>query len=90
MKKVLNCFPGRGASGQAIVEVVLIMALLMATAYGAKEIFDEKKTVAKFISEPWETISGMMESGVWMKKNVARKEHPNHFKRMSAEEGETL
>ena len=88
MKKTLNRFPGRGTSGQAIVEIVLIMALLIGIAYAAKDILAQTKPVAQFISEPWKTIKGMMESGVWMKESDAREKHPNHFKRMSAERGE--
>ena len=75
-------------SGQAMMEAVLIMLCFMAISYGALTIFNTKKPVVEFISKPWKTISGMMESGSWKERGQAMEAHPNHFnKRMYSMEG---
>ena len=72
------------------------MVLLIAVGVGLftivkNQFFEEEAPVAKFISTPWKTIAGMMECGVWQpieptrsSDRSARKDHPNHFKRMLA------
>ncbi len=74
--------------GQAMMEAVLIMLCFMAISYWALEIFNTKKPVVEFITKPWKTISGMMESGSWKERGPGRSKHPNHFnERMYSRKG---
>lgn len=87
--KVLNLFFKPSTKGQATVEIVLITVLFMAISiYMKDQIFNRIKPISSFISEPWKTINGMMESGVWMEKDSARANHPNHLKRMWVGKGD--
>ena len=75
--------------GQVTLEMVLLITLGVGLfAIVKKQFFEEATPVAKFITTPWKSISGMMESGVWKTKDEARKKHPNHFDRMVTGEGD--
>ena len=77
------------------VEMVLILTILIALVYLAKEkLFDptdhEKSAFYQFITGPWKAVLVMMESGVWdTKRPDGRTKHPNNFKRMQSEKGIT-
>ena len=69
--------------GQIAVEMVLILTVLVFTTYFIKDkLIQQQKIFTSFILSPWEQIAGMMESGVWEKREVSRHYHPNQFKRM--------
>ena len=69
--------------GQAMVELVLIMALLLGAAVLVRSQFIEKENIfTAFITTPWKRIGGMMESGVWEERDQALASHPGHFQRM--------
>ena len=80
----------RDKKGQMTVEMVLILTVLVGSAYLVKkELFDKPKNpFYRFVTEPWKSIAVMMESGVWLADpEEGRKHHPNHFKRIRAEKG---
>ena len=76
--------------GQMTVEMVLILAVLTATTYMVHQYFTTgdrtQKPAYQFVTGPWKTIAGMMESGKWMDKVSARAHHPNRWSRMYTEE----
>jgi len=80
----------RQKRGQITVEMVLLLAVMVAAVYMVQAGFKEHKPVYNFISGPWKTIGGMMESGSWAKRKPARENHPNHWKRMYAKRGMDL
>ncbi len=72
-----------GKKGQITVEMVLILAILLFIGYTVRSNFmDKHRLFSAFILTPWEQIGGMMESGVWGKRNQVRSKHPNQFSRM--------
>ena len=79
----------RQKKGQATVEMVLLLSAMIAVVYLVQTNFQTSKPIYNFISGPWKTIGGMIESGSWKKRASARDDHPNHWKRMYAKEGIT-
>ena len=77
--------------GQMTVETVLIISILVFLSFLVKkELFDDSDNnpIYKFISGPWLSVAGMMESGVWANRADAREKHPNHFTWMYSKKGE--
>lgn len=81
----------KSQKGQATVEMVLLLALMVAMSYLVLEFFkgDDRRNqpVYNFISGPWKTIGGMIESGSWAKRSDAMPDHPNYWRRMHSREG---
>ena len=77
----------KSQKGQATVEMVLLLAVMVTMSYLVLESFKSGKPVYKFISGPWKTISGMIESGNWAKRQDAMLNHPNYFRRMYSHKG---
>ena len=81
----------KSQKGQATVEMVLLLSLMVIMSYLVLKFFKsedkESQPVYNFISGPWKTIGGMIESGSWAKRSNARPNHPNYWKRMASEKG---
>ena len=84
-------------SGQATVEMVLITALLVGTCVFVLNKFQEyyrddpsKNPIYQFISGPWKATAGMIEAGVWEKRETAKSNHSNRAKRAYSAKGQTL
>ena len=94
MKKNLK----KNKTGQATVELVLILTIMIAGAYFALNKFQESRDsnpFYQFVSKPWKSIAGMMEAGTWIPCDSsdcdeARKKHPNYWSRMKTDEGENI
>ncbi len=87
---IKNKNKGQATKGQATVEMVLILTILLGISFYLKnELITGKDIFVKFITTPWTYIGGMMESGVWAKKDDAQKYHPNQMQRMWTVEGES-
>lgn len=52
-------------SGQAVVEAVLIIIVLLAMGRTVFSFIREQQLVQKMITQPWSYVSGMIECGVW-------------------------
>ena len=89
MKKKRNnlFFPPFWRRGQMTVEMVLLLALMISMSYLVLNEFKTIRPIYNFISGPWKTIGGMIESGSWQKIGDARRDHPNHWKRMYTPKG---
>ena len=77
----------KSQKGQATLEMVLILAVMISLSYLVLNEFKQGEIVHSFISKPWKTINGMIESGSWAERANARANHPNHFKRMYSQKG---
>lgn len=78
----------KSQKGQATVEMVLLLSAMVAMSYFVLKNFKETtKPVYNFISGPWKTIGGMIESGSWAKRPDAISNHPNYFRRMYSQRG---
>ena len=78
----------KSQKGQATVEMVLLLAVMVTMSYLVLKGFKEGKLVYNFISGPWKTIGGMIESGNWAKRQDAMENHPNYFRRMYSQRGD--
>ncbi len=77
----------KSQKGQATLEMVLILALLVTMGYLVKKGLKDGKVVHRFVAGPWKTVNGMIESGSWAKRQDAMANHPNYFRRMYSQEG---
>lgn len=76
-------------SGQMIVEMVLILSIFMFAVTFLSRQFEDIEPFDAFVTGPWKTIAGMIESGTWKEITDARIDHPNHFERMYSGQGDT-
>ncbi len=73
---------GRYQRGQVLIEMVLLGVVLIGILTMGVRVFREKKIVQNITQGPWETTSGMIESGVWGTPAETRPNHPNTMNRM--------
>jgi hypothetical protein len=67
-------------TGQAIIEAVLLIAVLFGiVSFIAKE-FKDDEIVKSLVSGPWLAISSMIANGNWQTKD-GEKSHPNYHSR---------
>ncbi|MNL29155.1 hypothetical protein D3C87_1508300 [compost metagenome] len=80
----------RNRKGQVLIENVLMMIVTIGFLLWATKYLREEKYLAKLISEPWQRIAGMIESGVWEPPKAAQAKHPNQLNRSLALDPRTL
>lgn len=68
--------------GQLLIEAVLLLTLLMGLWSLFSRYARDHKWFDSLVSGPWQTMSGMIESGTWQEPQKARKTHPNNFNRV--------
>ncbi|MDE0518512.1 MAG: hypothetical protein OXH36_03005 [Bdellovibrionales bacterium] len=88
-EQATNCMDLKKPKGQITVELVLLLVAMVGASYFVLNQFKlpNKNPFYNFISNPWKTIGGMIESGSWQKRAAAKSKHPNHWKRMFTTEG---
>ncbi len=67
--------------GQFLIETVLMMIVLLGLFFWATNQLKQSEIMSSLLEEPWQEVSGMIESGVWMKAKQARTNHPNQKER---------
>lgn len=72
--------------GQAMVESILIAALLVTVAVTASKVLRDAGFARKMLETPWSYLAGMMENGVWMPADKGHAFHPNHIDRHNSPE----
>lgn len=55
----------KNQKGQALLEGILLLAILMFVATGATKFLQDNKVAAKLVAEPWGKLAGMIECGTW-------------------------
>jgi len=55
----------KSQAGQAVLEGVLLLSILMFTATTVTKYLQDKKVAAKLVEKPWSRLAGMIECGVW-------------------------
>ena len=86
-EQATNCMDLKKPKGQITVELVLLLVAMVGASYLVLDQFKLQKPFYNFISNPWKTIGGMIESGSWQKRADAKTKHPNHWKRMFTTKG---
>ena len=55
------------------VEMILLLTVMVGMSYLVLKGFKTSRPIYNFISSPWKTIGGMIESGSWQKISDARR-----------------
>jgi hypothetical protein len=71
----------KGQSGQFVIEYVLLLTVTIAVFAAVTQQLKTNLTLSKLVSDPWEKVAGMAESGSWNPPADARTKHPNNFDR---------
>ncbi len=83
-------FSSHKASGQAIVEAVLIIILFLGGVTLVSSTFQEQEWVSRLVKGPWQRLSGLVQAGVWDIPERSRDVHPNKLIRAISLEGDKL
>lgn len=72
----------RSSKGQVLIEAVLLLTLVVGFWSVFSKAAKNGKWFSKMVDGPWESTSGMIETGVWRPAAQARPAHPNNFNRV--------
>ncbi len=67
-------------SGQASVEAVLLLALLISLGVVLTNQFESNQIISNLVSGPWRSIDGMIRHGSWQPAGQAIQSHPHNRK----------
>lgn len=71
----------KNQGGQMIVEAILILVLFMGFALVTANYFKDQEILKHMISDPWQSLAGMLQNGVWGSPDKTNAVHPNaHFR----------
>ncbi|MDZ4083240.1 MAG: hypothetical protein U1E10_09910 [Bdellovibrionales bacterium] len=87
MKKKLAGQLGK-QSGQATMEAVLIMLVVVTVATKITSYAQDTGVLQKVVEGPWSPMRGMIEDGVWMRHTLSKPYHPNQFPRHQSRQGD--
>ncbi len=71
--------PLRNQKGQGVVELVLLMAVTVSISLAVSKYLRDNQAVQNLVGKPWNTLSGMIECGVW--SGCGSGKHPNSINR---------
>jgi len=89
MNNLLSKFKSTQA-GQASVEMVLMVALLVGVAVFVGKEFRSNEIFAKMVSGPWQSFSGLIQNGVIGNPKDTMSKHPNQYDRLATVRGTEL
>lgn len=71
----------RNQRGQAILEAVLIIVMLMGFTMMVANYFKSQEVLKKLITEPFQYVAGMLQNGVWQPPDKGAAAHPaGHYR----------
>ncbi len=80
----------RNQSGQATMEAVLIMLVVVTLATKITSYASSTGVLQKIVEGPWSPMRGMIEDGVWMRHTLSKPYHPNQFPRHQSRKGDEI
>ena len=66
----------RSEGGQMITEAILILVMLMGVTFAAASYFKDKELLKHLIQDPWQSLAGMLQNGVWGSPDKTNASHP--------------
>lgn len=72
----------KNQKGQVLVEAVLLLTLVVGMWSVFSKFAKQKKWFDSLVNGPWQTMSGMIETGVWLPPQQSKPKHPNNFNRV--------
>lgn len=88
MKHWVKSFKNIGQAGQATMEAVLILVIIVGLTSQISRFAKGQEFVRKLVEGPWEPIRGMIEDGVWVRYTNSKPLHPNHKIRHQSKSGD--
>lgn len=79
-----------GERGQMVVEMVLMLVVMAGVTIFVTKTFRDNDFIAKLVSGPWESLSGLIQNGVWGRPGETMSKHPNVLGRLNTVRGEDL
>jgi hypothetical protein len=70
------------SQGQVLIEAVLLLTLVVGMWSVFSKYAKEKKWFDSMVNGPWQSMSGMIETGLWKPPQQSRPKHPNNFNRV--------
>ncbi len=67
----------RSQAGQGITEAILIIVMLVGFTFAVANYFKDQDVLKQIITGPWQTLSGMLQNGVWATPQAGAIMHPN-------------
>jgi hypothetical protein len=80
----------KNSRGQGTLEMILMMAVMVAVLSLVVAAFQRSELIASVISGPWRSIAGMSQNGVWGSPEATIAKHPNVLDRKATPVGEAL
>ncbi|MBX3020613.1 MAG: hypothetical protein KF799_02960 [Bdellovibrionales bacterium] len=77
-------------SGQAILEAILILTIMMGLTLVTARFFNDEEVVKRLITGPFTNLSGMLQNGVWAPPAQGAAAHPSNHYRHIVIEGEAV
>lgn len=68
-------------SGQALVELILLMAIFVGLATFVIKEVKEREFLSNLVSGPWKHLDGLVSNGHWSERNKSNQFHPGLFGR---------
>ncbi len=76
---------GLNQKGQATIEAVLIMVVMVGVFQLITNKFKEDDLIKEYIQKPWQSrVAGMIENGAWGTPDETNPLHPNRLARHSS------
>jgi hypothetical protein len=72
----------KNQKGQVLIEAVLLLTLVVGMWSVFSKYAKQKKWFDSLVNGPWQTMSGMIETGVWDAPQKSKSKHPNSFNRV--------
>lgn len=75
-------------SGQASIEMALMLTVIVFVSLTVASSFKNNQYFANLVTGPWQSLSGLIQNGVWGDPQKTMAQHPNQFARVSTVKGE--
>lgn len=73
-----------------ITEAILILVMLMAFTFVIANHFKNEAVLKTLVSDPWQSIAGLLQNGSWGTPDRTNASHPNGHGRHIVIEGESV
>lgn len=67
--------------GQMVVEAILILVIFVGISTFVSTTFRNNELIAQMVSAPWQSLSGLLQNGVWAPPQAGSTLHPSHHLR---------
>ena len=80
----------KNSSGQASIEMVLMVATVVFVVVTASQLIKQNEIFAQLVSGPWKSFAGLIQNGVLGSPEKTMDMHPNQFSRLASIKGQEV